>query len=894
MPDRNECYILAGLGNIGIIDKSASGSFGAKVVMPMKVVSGQETLREFVLGEIEHAKSLGLAPVVVFPARQDAGYAGEAAYKRLNISSALYRMLFKSVYRRNVKTCIQCLGQVYRIADVSSIDDHLDDISHDSSGHIIEIGMPKEGTEFNHEYLDDIGNFYSTDAQVYKKLTFSKSMNLLLQESKKSFAQHDSRFFIVVIQSNGYGPPGTLMNPDEVVSAEVMIAFNNLALEIRMAFEAFFTMTIDPLIAEKRKEISKKYSDKVKNVFERSVAVRDYSAEVTTREADSWGILRHAFPKLEFNHVDLTFVDTEETQRIGTARHRPITDLSTPKKYLKRVQPEAFKPPIINAVNFLWNKKRDRTEKATTRTKAALEKFTASVIKHDERRDQRAEDAVSAIIGTYLLDDAYDIIITNDPVAIFAKSTGQDWEETSCEKDGGSHNLGVYSDIEIGNCVAFIVERSNGHPIARIMVRWCEENKGKKIGFGIEKKWYFATAPGKGAKIENTSKDLIYKGMPVVKATAALVKILKEKNMYDYDTCTTPYTYMGYSDEIGTSRQPIAYDNLLVTNKYLFGKYLGGFKIDFTKVNLRELYDIARNEPDMLDDLADAEYDFFIKTIINNNTLKLAKDAASLILNHFLSNKEKYDKLAIAMLDSSPEHFFGILDMSLHSQIRNLMSDYLEQDRLDKVFEMLSDPVYNRFPIAISEILSRICEWPTARLINFPYKLVLQYQHRPIVLMTALFLFDKTGNQKMFEWCVVNLSAMYNLDAIMARLKIENRDTISSNGRNCPAGNGKVGDYYYCRGDVTDKFFITYDYVTTEVSIGISVIHDTEIETNGPRAFRYSPIIDDKNIKALSRKENFVDRFKSISTEMQAAARHLYKVLSEINADKLKRYPDIV
>nr|MDO8114647.1 hypothetical protein [Candidatus Sigynarchaeota archaeon] len=386
---------------------------------------------------------------------------------------------------------------------------------------------------------------------------------------------HESEYFVMVIQArNTHGPPGTLYAPTPLTTALAVVTFNHFALENDIDFHAFFTNESKQAGDDKhKKEIEQQFEPGIKKVFERSVAIRDNNEEVQQREKESWNALAHAYPRVKLNKIDLTFIDGEEVERTGQARSRPINDLATPKKYLKRI-PENWRVLVTNAVNYLLSKKRDRTEKATTRAKTAIDKFSTSMIRREKSRDDLAAKAVAAIVGRYPLDETHDIIITDDPISMFAKSTGQDWEEESCEKDGGSHNAGVYSDIEIGNCVAFIVEKENDHPIARIMVRWCDEKnaKTKKIGFGIERRWYYTTSPGKGAKIENTSKNLMYKDMPFVKATASVVKILKEKNVYDYKQCVTPYSYGGYSDVMQTAHVRIEYKNLLDTNKVLFSR----------------------------------------------------------------------------------------------------------------------------------------------------------------------------------------------------------------------------------------------------------------------------------------------------------------------------------
>jgi hypothetical protein len=134
------------------------------------------------------------------------------------------------------------------------------------------------------------------------------------------------------------------------------------------------------------------------------------------------------------------------------------------------------------------------------------------------------------------------IVITTDPLEILRKSSTRSWAEESCERIGGNFDKGPFSDIANNNAIAYVFFGDNKEPSARVMMRWCESDKGK-TDIGIEPIMYPRGRP---------YQFMIYD---------AISQILKEKGFGDYDECITPYIYEGYSDEMGRGHTKIRYKN---------------------------------------------------------------------------------------------------------------------------------------------------------------------------------------------------------------------------------------------------------------------------------------------------------------------------------------------
>jgi HEAT repeat protein len=141
------------------------------------------------------------------------------------------------------------------------------------------------------------------------------------------------------------------------------------------------------------------------------------------------------------------------------------------------------------------------------------------------------------------------IVITTDPLEILRKSSTRSWAEESCERIGGEFDAGPFSDIANNNAIAYVFFGDNKEPSARVMMRWCKNDKGK-TDIGIEPIMYPRGRP---------YQFVIYD---------ALSQILKKKGFGDYEECITPYIYEGYSDEMGRGHTNIRYkrpgmDNLI-------------------------------------------------------------------------------------------------------------------------------------------------------------------------------------------------------------------------------------------------------------------------------------------------------------------------------------------
>jgi len=139
------------------------------------------------------------------------------------------------------------------------------------------------------------------------------------------------------------------------------------------------------------------------------------------------------------------------------------------------------------------------------------------------------------------------IVITTDPLEVLRKSSTRSWAEESCERIGGNYDRGAFSDIANNNAIAYIYLGDNKEPSARVMMRWCESDKGKP-DIGIEPIMYPRGRP---------YQFIIYD---------ALSQILKEKGFGDYDECITPYAYEGYSDEMGGGDVQIRYKTIGADN----------------------------------------------------------------------------------------------------------------------------------------------------------------------------------------------------------------------------------------------------------------------------------------------------------------------------------------
>jgi len=66
------------------------------------------------------------------------------------------------------------------------------------------------------------------------------------------------------------------------------------------------------------------------------------------------------------------------------------------------------------------------------------------------------------------------LVISTNPADIIRKSTSQWWESRSCERLGGGYDKGIWSDIELGNAIAYVTVNGNPSWMGRAMLRWCK------------------------------------------------------------------------------------------------------------------------------------------------------------------------------------------------------------------------------------------------------------------------------------------------------------------------------------------------------------------------------------------------------------------------------------
>ena len=148
----------------------------------------------------------------------------------------------------------------------------------------------------------------------------------------------------------------------------------------------------------------------------------------------------------------------------------------------------------------------------------------------------------------------YALWITTNPFEMLTKSTGRRWSERnqSCENWDGCYAEGPVSDIKYGNCIVWVYkqgEEEYRNEIGRFVLRWGDKYKsGNKTGLGI------------GVEAQVYPKDPRQSpwGFALL---GAIGQILKDAGNLDYDSCKTPYKYLGYSDRAGAGKVRITYDS---------------------------------------------------------------------------------------------------------------------------------------------------------------------------------------------------------------------------------------------------------------------------------------------------------------------------------------------
>jgi hypothetical protein len=153
----------------------------------------------------------------------------------------------------------------------------------------------------------------------------------------------------------------------------------------------------------------------------------------------------------------------------------------------------------------------------------------------------------------------YTLWITTNPFEMLTKSTGRRWSERnqSCENWDGCYAEGPVSDIKYGNCIVWVYktgEEAYRQEIGRFILRWGDKYKsGDKVGVDI------------GVEAQVYPKDPRQSpwGFALL---GAIGQILKDSGYLEYESCKTPYKFMGYSDKAGAGKSRITYDSKIFLN----------------------------------------------------------------------------------------------------------------------------------------------------------------------------------------------------------------------------------------------------------------------------------------------------------------------------------------
>lgn len=175
------------------------------------------------------------------------------------------------------------------------------------------------------------------------------------------------------------------------------------------------------------------------------------------------------------------------------------------------------------------------------------------------RQKAEADDELPTfpeMLGTFEIDFSFKVgkelyvVITDDPPEIMFKSQGRPWEGGSCERFTGPYSSGFVTDIEVGNLIAYIIDK-HGMPVARKMIRWGDGHVEEKhvIALNLEPVWYYDDLP-----IHPQERDEF---LQIV--DEQLWAMIREHRYYA-DYVKTPYLYEGFSDAMGR-RGYIEYQN---------------------------------------------------------------------------------------------------------------------------------------------------------------------------------------------------------------------------------------------------------------------------------------------------------------------------------------------
>jgi len=264
----------------------------------------------------------------------------------------------------------------------------------------------------------------------------------------------------------------------------------------------------------------------------------------------TWTRLENIFPQISFVENEFSYVNPYNQKMV-------LISGLLGKSFFKQSEHKTDKFfVVLRDVNYILNKKA-QVEKMSSNERAnayvdALNKAIEKRKKHRRGKYREHLAASDKICGWYDL-GKHSLKISNDPMDIFMKSTGQAWERESCERVGGMFEDGIFSDIEWCNCVVFLYNNTdNVHPIARVMVRLCTTNQLDRVSFGIEPIWY--------AKHGKVMGDDSIENLTVNRLRENIIDIIESKGFdMDYKECMTPFKYRGYSDNEHEGQTMITY-----------------------------------------------------------------------------------------------------------------------------------------------------------------------------------------------------------------------------------------------------------------------------------------------------------------------------------------------
>lgn len=459
----------------------------------------------------------------------------------------------------NITLAIKSICPVFPVMNTREIDMHGYIINDLDNSIIIEIGDRTTGMYNN--FLEHVKSYVE-----YRDVSTIEWLLIVL--SNHEFTPNAEAIFVILSMDEIKPNPDNLSGDlTPVTQAMVVLAINLFIMMFPKKFTCsgiFVSGTMKPENKQIFNAALKMYGNRVESVYASSILKRDLSKDMLARMEECWNFVEKAYGgSIVIDREMYEFKDVVAEQATGkTQQWKPINAVA--KKSILRRVPEKDRERVERCVSFLLSKRRDVEEKSSTLQESTIKRIASSLATRRNLLDidvyNRARIVTESIVGNYPVSKDIVMVISNDPVDILRKSTGQDWEETSCEKSGGMHFEGVFSDILFGNLVAFMRDANTGHDIARIMLRWCVDDAGK-IGIGIESRWYYSTGIGTGSKCPFISQQIVAYSITATQATRMVIDILKNRGVYSYQTCTTPYPYGGYSDYIKSSNNPILYNN---------------------------------------------------------------------------------------------------------------------------------------------------------------------------------------------------------------------------------------------------------------------------------------------------------------------------------------------